>query len=127
MHACDPTAWLVHVTKLNHYLHKSYHNAEGKEASAATFKGIRKDMDLRRQLKLGSEASRIQEQMKTDVAFLLSQGVMDYSLFVAIHNVSETGDGAAGAAVIARGESDARCSLCTMDSAINPWILPLLV
>lgn len=60
-----------------------------KHESASTFKGTRKDMDLRRQLRLKREASRIQEQLKVDVAFLNGQGVMDYSLFVAVHNIAE--------------------------------------
>lgn len=68
-----------------------------KHESASTFKGTRKDMDLRRQLRLKTEASRIQDQLKVDVAFLQGQGVMDYSLFVAVHNIAEGAEDGVGA------------------------------
>merc|ERR1719272_2450763 len=84
-----------------------------KHESASTFKGTRKDMDLRRQLRLKTEASRIQEQLKIDVAFLQGQGVMDYSLFVAVHNIAEDTEGSVGADCGGGGEGGSTAAATT--------------
>eukprot|EP00051_Salpingoeca_urceolata_P013950 m.176745 g.176745 ORF g.176745 m.176745 type:complete len:743 (+) comp17952_c1_seq1:173-2401(+) len=51
------------------------------------YRGTRKDMDLRRPLSVGERGKAIlQAQMASDVTFLNSLNLMDYSLLAGIHN-----------------------------------------
>lgn len=63
-----------------------------KGMDASKFQGTRKDMDLKRPLGVGTQfKAAVVAQMVSDVTFLNSVNVMDYSLLVGIHNCEPDG------------------------------------
>ena len=53
--------------------------------------GVRKDMDLRRVFHVGDAKDSIKWQLKSDVEFLESHNLMDYSMMVGVHTCESNG------------------------------------